>query len=72
MNISLEVNKIKHDLEELHDESLIETIKTLLNFARQRIYESGIKPISVEEYKNRALKSEEDIKMGRITDIDSL
>ena len=72
MNISLEVNKIKHDLEELHDESLIETIKTLLSFARQRIYESGIKPISVEEYKNRALKSEEDIKMGRITDIDSL
>jgi hypothetical protein len=72
MDISIEVNKIKRELEDLHDENLIETIKTLLSFARQRIYESGIKPISVEEYKNRALKSEEDIKMGGITDIHRL
>lgn len=72
MNISAEVNKIKHDLEELHDEGLIETVKTLLNFARKRIYESNMKPISLEEYKNRALKSEEDIKAGRVTDIDDL
>ena len=72
MNIPLEANKIKFELEELKDEALIETIKTLLSFARQCIYESNIKPISTEEYKNRALKSDEDIKIGRIIDIDNL
>ena len=72
MNINLEINKIKHDLEELHDEKLIETVKTLLDFARKRIYESGLKPMSLEEYKERALKSEDDIKNGRVSDATDL
>lgn len=72
MNINLEINKIKHDLEELHDEKLIETVKTLLDFARKRIYESNLKPLSIEEYKERALKSEDDIKNGRVSNASDL
>jgi hypothetical protein len=72
MNISLEINKIKHDLEELHDEKLIETVKTLLDFARKSQFEAGLNPMSVEEYKQRALKSESDIENGRLTDVNDL
>ena len=72
MNISVEIAKIKHDLEELHDENLIEAVKTLLNIARKRLYESQLKPITTDEYLKRAMVSEEDIKYGRVTDIDDL
>ncbi len=72
MNISLEINKIKHDLEELHDEKLIETVKTLLDFARKSQFEAGLKPMYVEEYKQRALKSESDIENERVTDVNDL
>lgn len=72
MNISFEINKIKHDLEELHDEKLIETVKTLLDFARKNRFEAGLRPMSVEEYKQRALKSESDIENGRVTDVNDL
>ena len=72
MNFSLEINKIKHDLEELHDEKLVETVKTLLDFARKSIYESSLKPMSVEEYKERAFKSENDIEHERVTNANDL
>jgi len=72
MNISLEIDKIKNDLEELHDEKLIETVKSLLDFARKRIFESSLTPMRLEEYVERALKSEADIKHGRLTDADDL
>ena len=72
MNLTQEINKIKHDLEELNDESLIEAVQSLLNFARKRIYESGLKPMSAGELKKRALYSENDIKLGRVSDVDDL
>ncbi len=72
MNVTAEIDKIKHDLEEMNDESLIEAVQSLLSFARKRLYESGLKPMSVEEYKKRALYSNEDIKLGRVTDAEDL
>lgn len=72
MNISVEIAKIKHDLEELHDEKLIETVKTLLDFARKNIFDGNLKSLSVDEYRLRALKSEADIADGRITDAQDL
>ena len=72
MNVSAEINKIKHDLEELNDENLIVAVQSLLNFARKRIYESGLKPMSVDEYKKRANYSETDIELGRVSDVDDL
>ena len=56
----------------MNDEGLIEAVQSLLNFARKRLYESGLKPMSVEEYKKRALYSNEDIKLGRVTDAEDL
>ena len=72
MDIEAEINKIKHELEELHDENLIAAVKTLLNIARKRSYESQLKPMSIDEYLKRAMVSEEDIKYGRITNVDDI
>lgn len=72
MNVAAEINKIKHDLEELNDEQLIEAIQNLLSFARKRIYESNLKQLSVEEYTKRALYSQNDIELGRVSDVDDL
>lgn len=72
MNVAAEIDKIKHDLEELNDEQLIEAIQNLLNFARKRIYESNLKQFSVEEYTKRALYSQKDIELGRVSDVDDL
>jgi len=72
MNITAEINKIKLDLEELHDEKLIAAIKKLLVYARKQSYEARLKPMSVEEYMKRAMVSEDDIKYGRITNIDDI
>lgn len=72
MNIQLEIDKIKNELNELQDENLIQTIQNILIYARKKTYESGLKPFSVEAYKKRAESSEKDIAEGRITDIDDL
>ena len=72
MNVAAEIDKIKHDLEELNDEQLIEAIQNLLSFARKRIYESNLKQLSVEEYTKRALYSQNDIELGRVSDVDDL
>ena len=72
MNIQIEINSIKKELEEIQDESLIQTIKSLLKFARKKSYESKLKPLSIKEYKARAEASEKDIKAGRVKDIETL
>jgi DNA-binding transcriptional regulator YhcF (GntR family) len=72
MNLQIEINTIKKELEEIQDESLIQTIKSLLKFARKKSYESRLKPMSVKEYRARAEASEKDIKAGRVQDIEAL
>jgi hypothetical protein len=72
MNINAEIDKIKHDLEEFHDESLIEAVKKLLAYARKQSYETGLKPMTVDEYMKRAMVSEADIKYGKTTNIDDV
>ena len=72
MNIQIEINSIKKELEEIQDESLIQTIKSLLKFARKKRYESKLKPMTLKTYKARAVASEKDIKSGRVKDIDTL
>ena len=70
MKLQAEINTIKRELEEIQDESLIQTIKSLLKFARKKSYESQLKPMTLKEYKRRAQSSEKDIKAGRIKDIE--
>ena len=72
MDIQIEIDTIKKELEEIQDESLIQAIKSLLKFARKKTFESGLKPLSIKQYKARAEASEKDIKTGRVKDIDIL
>lgn len=72
MNVSLEIKKIQKDLELIHDENLINSIKSLLDFAKKQKQIIAFKPFSVDEYKQRAIQSEEDIKMGRFINVDDL
>jgi DNA-binding transcriptional regulator YhcF (GntR family) len=72
MNIQIEINTITKELEEIQDESLIQTIKSLLKFARKKSYESRLKPMTIKEYKSRAEASEKDIKAGRVKKIEAL
>lgn len=72
MNIQLEINTIKKELEEIQDESLIQTIKSILKFARKKSYESRLKSMTKKEYIARAVASEKDIKAGRIKDIETI
>lgn len=72
MNVAAEIDKIKHDLEELNDEQLIEAIQNILNFARKRLYESNLKQLTAEEYTKRALYSQKDIELDRVSDVDDL
>lgn len=72
MNVSLEIKKIQKDLELITDENLINSIKSILEFAKKQKNDTVFKPFSVQEYKKRAEQSEEDIKMGRFINIDDL
>jgi hypothetical protein len=72
MNVSLEIKKIQKDLELITDENLINSIKSILEFAKKQNNDTVFKPFSVQEYKKRAEQSEEDIKMGRFINIDDL
>ena len=72
MNVSLQIKKIQKDLELIADENLINSIKSILEFAKKQKNDIVFKPFSVEEYKKRAEQSEEDIKMGRFINIDDL
>jgi len=72
MDVSLEIKKIQKDLELIHDENLINSIKSLLAFAKKQKQNIVYNPFSIEEYKKRAEQSEEDIKKGRFINIDDL
>ena len=54
MNISLEINIIKKELEDIADENLIATIKSILKFARTKNHQTELPKFTVEEYISRA------------------
>lgn len=72
MNVSLEIKKIQKELELIQDENLINSIKSLLAFAKKQKTAAVLSPFTVDEYKKRAEQSEQDIKMGRFIDVDNL
>lgn len=71
MNIQLEINSIKNELDAIADENLITTIKSILKFARSKNAKIKLHPFTLEEYLARAEKSELDIKMGLVQDIET-
>jgi hypothetical protein len=72
MNLQLEINAIKKELDDLQDEYLVETIKNVLSMARSTTYSSGVKLLTIEEYRESAERSEKDITEGRIKSIELL
>ncbi len=72
MNIQLEINSIKNELDAIADENLITTIKSILKFARSKNTKIELHPFTLEEYVARAQQAEIDIQMGLTKDIDVL
>jgi len=72
MNVSLEIKKIQKELELIQDENLINSIKSILAFAKTQKSTAHLSPFTVDEYKKRAEQSEQDIILGRFTDVDDL
>ena len=54
MNISLEINIIKKELEDIADENLIAPIKSILKFAHTKNHQTELPKFTVEEYIARA------------------
>lgn len=72
MNIPLEINSIKNELDAIEDENLITTIKSILKFAHSKNAKIELHPFTLEEYVARAQQAEMDIKLGMVKDIDTL
>ncbi len=66
MNLQAEKNWIKSELDKINDESLIQTFKNLLDFARKKNYKVKYEPMSLEEFYERIEQSENDIKKGKV------
>jgi len=54
----------------LKDENLINEIQTIRKKEFIKKYEAGLKPFSEEEFRQRVLAAEEDIKYGRTSSFD--
>lgn len=65
MNLQAEKNWIKSELDKINDESLIQTFKNLLDFARKKSYKVKVEPMSLDEFYKRIEDAENDIKKGR-------
>jgi hypothetical protein len=70
MNLSQEKQWIKDEIDKIEDESLLSALRNILDFARKK--ENPLGPLTAEDLRRRALESEEDIKNGRVMDLDTL
>lgn len=64
MDIQADINWIKAELDKVKDPDFVELLKGLLNYRSKKTEE--LNPILKEVLSRRALKSEEDIKAGRV------
>jgi hypothetical protein len=65
MDLQAEKNWIKSELDKINDKSLIQTFKSLLDFARKKNYTVKHEPMSLDEFYKRIEESENDIKKGK-------
>ncbi|HKR04763.1 MAG TPA: hypothetical protein VJY62_08995 [Bacteroidia bacterium] len=54
----------------LKDENLINEVQSIRKKEFVKRYESSLKPFSEEEFKERVMAAEEDIKYGKVTSFD--
>ncbi len=72
MNLTFEIKQLQKDLELVQDENLINSIKSILAFAKEQRNNVVFQPFSFQEYVSRAVQSEQDIKFGRFINVDDL
>ncbi len=72
MTLEIRILRMIETLLHLKDEKLVSKMEDVLRDARIRKYESSLKPMTVEELKDRVRKSEEDVKKGNLIDIDDV
>lgn len=72
MNITVEKNSIKKQLDNIHDEHLIKAISEMIKYAQSSKTDSLLKPFTKTEITKRALRSEKDIKEGKGTSLSKL
>lgn len=56
----------------IRDETLLKKYEEMARIARIEAYESGLKPMSSQEYKKQVLEAEKDIEEGRLISIENL
>ena len=72
MNLLLEKQLIKTEIDSVNDEHLIRAIKEMLSYAKTNKEERFLKPFTKQQFIKRALTSEKDIKNGRTTSLKDL
>ncbi len=72
MNITVEKNSIKKQLDSINDEHLIRAISEMIKYAKSSKTDSLLKPFTKSQVTKRALQSETDIKEGKITSLNKL
>jgi len=72
MNLTLQKQKIKAEIDEVTDEHLIRAIKELLTYAKTSNEERYLKPFTKQQLVKRALASQKDIESGKTTSLKDL
>jgi len=72
MNLQIEKQRLKNELDDINDVRLIKAISELLNYAKQSTEERFLKPFTKQQLMKRALASEKDIAAGKTTGIKQL
>ena len=72
MNTTAEKENIKKELDNIQDKHLIKAIHEMIKYAKSSKEDHVLKPFTKEQIIERALKSEDDIKNGRVTTLSKL
>lgn len=72
MNVQAEKFKLIEWLVQLQDLEVIQRIQALKDAAEVAAYEASLKPMTVEELVARAEESNQAIKEGRVSDIETI
>ena len=70
MTIELRKFHLIEAIMSIRDETLIKQFEEMLRKARIESYEASLKPMTPSQLKARAMASEEDIKAGRVYDLE--
>ena len=70
MDLVKEKELIKQEIDGIDDEQIIVTFKKLIDYARAK--QEHLRPLTIEELKERALQSELDIQKGNVVSLEDL